>query len=156
MQVGIHAHMVDRSFLQIADALYPVLRTISAELEGNYGGMMEHLWIDIELMEHISKPDGSPRYPFRFQKRVSGQSPPFGLPKHPDSFNVGHFSVRPDFQSLVMMQDKRAVFYLLSLVYRGTEVLRTKSIKLGGFDTDLFRAQFQKASLTLGYDLTEC
>ena len=156
MQVGIHANMVDQGFLHIAEALHPVLQAISAELEGDYGGMMEHLWIDIELMEHYGKSDGSPRYPFRFRKRVSGQSPSFGLPKHPDNFNVGHFSVRPDFQSLVMMQDKQAVSYLLSLVYRGTEVLRTKSKRLGGFDADLFRASFRKASLTLGYDLTEC
>ena len=156
MQVGIHANVVDQSFLQLADALRPILETISAELEGNYGGVMEHLWIDIELAEYFSKEDGSARYPFRFQKRVSGQSPPFGLPKTADCFNVGHFSIRPDFQSLVMMQDTQAVLYLLSLIYRGTEVLRAKSKRLGGFDADLFRASFRKASLTLGYDLTEC
>jgi hypothetical protein len=156
MQVEFHANVVDQSFLQVADALRPILETISTDLEGNYGGVMEHLWIDIELTEHFSKEDGSSRYPFRFQKRVSGQSPPFGLPKMPDRFNVGHFSVRPDFQSLVMMQDKQAIPYLLSLIYRGTEVLRAKSKKLGGFDADLFRASFLKASLTLGYDLTEC
>jgi hypothetical protein len=156
MHVGLHANMVDQSFSRIADALYPVLQALSAKLEGNYGGTMEHLWIDIELIESFSNEDGSPRHPFRFQKRVSGQSPSFGLPKIPDSFNVGHFSVRPDFYSLAMMQDEEAVLYLLSLSYRGTEILRTKSKRLGGFDADLFRTSFRNACRTIGYDLTEC
>ena len=156
MQVEFHANVVDQGFLQVADALRPILETISAELEGNYGGMMEHLWIDIELAEYSSKEDGSPRHPFRFQKRVSGQSPPFGLPKIPDSFNVGHFSVRPDFQSLAMMQDEEAVLHLLSSTYRGTGILRTKSKRLGGFDAGLFRTSFRNACRTIGYDLLEC
>jgi hypothetical protein len=105
MKVGIHANIVDVDTSDVADALGPVFDTLSRTLESDYGGSIEHLWIDLELLELAFKPDGGPRYPFRFQKRVSGRSR-FGLPPSPDSFNVGHFSVRPDIALLVSLPEE--------------------------------------------------
>jgi len=78
---------------------------------------MKHLWIDLELLRSHAKEDGSSKHPFRFQKRVSGRGP-FGLPDQPDSFNVGHFSVRPDFGRLLLLPMDEVIPYVLSLRYR--------------------------------------
>ena len=142
--------MTDQSTSQAAEILHPVLSALSARLEGNYGGKIEHLWIDLELIESHAKADGSPRHPFRFQKRVSGGSR-FGLPAAPDKFNVGHFSVRPDFDLIRSLSTKDCVAYTLSLIYRETTILHAKSKKLGGFNADAFRLSFLSACEDLGY-----
>ena len=150
MRVGIHANMVDLSTSKVADALRPVLKTLSDGLGADYGGVMENLWIDLELIEAHAKPGGIPRYPFRFQKRVSGRAH-FGLPRAPDSVNVGHFSVRPDFERIRSLPADQAVAYALSLIYRSTDMLHTKSKRLGGFDADQFRARFRDICQSMGY-----
>ncbi|WP_369977984.1 hypothetical protein [Xanthomonas bundabergensis] len=151
MRLKIHANMVDRRTSKVADSLRPVITALSDRLSGDYGGFMEHLWIDLELIEDHAKPDGTPRHPFRFQKRVSGRSPPFGLPPIPDKLNVGHFSVRPDFDVIRTLPTGQAVAYAVFLIYQGTEVLHAKSKRLGGFDASLFRLRFRDVSQDLGY-----
>jgi hypothetical protein len=81
----------------ISTALHVPFKELSALLEGDYGGVMEHLWSDLELIESHARTDGRQRFPFRLAKRVSGRSH-FGLPPSPDKFNVGHYSVRPDLE----------------------------------------------------------
>lgn len=150
MEVGIHANMSDQATSKVAAALQPLFRELSNRLKGEYGGLMEHLWIDLELIESHAKTDGRPRYPFRFQKRVSGRSH-FGLPPVPDKFNVGHFSVRPDFALISSLPSEEAVPYVLSLIYIASEALLDKQKKLGGFNAELFRARFQDECQSLGY-----
>lgn len=66
-------------------------------------------------------------------------------------FNVGHFSVRPDFEFLMSLTKERAVRYALSLIYQGTEVLLAKQRKLGGFDAPRFRERLATECAALGY-----
>jgi hypothetical protein len=150
MEVGIHANMSDQVTSKVADALRPVFRKLSTRLNGEYGGLMEHLWIDMELIESHAKADGSPRHPFRFQKRVSGRSH-FGGPPIEDRFNAGHFSVRPDFALIASLPLEQAIGYGLSLIYKASEVLKDKQKKLGGFNAELFRTRFQEECQNLGY-----
>lgn len=150
MRVEINANMVDQSTSRVADALQPVLKALSEGLSADYGGVMENLWIDLELIESHARPDGKPRHTFRFQKRVSGRSH-FGLPPAPDSINVGHFSVRPDFERIRSLTGDEAVAYALSLMYRGTEVLNAQSKRLGGFNAEQFRQRFLDACKSMGF-----
>jgi hypothetical protein len=152
VKVGLHANIVDEETKAIADALYPVFETLSRELEGEYGGSIEHLGIDLELLEYLAKADGSPRHPFRFQKRVSGRSH-FGLPVTPDHINVGHFSVRPHFSLLASLSVELAVSHVLQRVYEESAVLLGKEKKLGGFDANLFRERLLNACQQLGHPL---
>jgi len=144
--------MVDQATRKIGDALRPPFKELGARLKGDYGGVIEHLWIDLELIEGHARLDGTPRHPFRFQKRVSGRSH-FGLPSIPDSFNVGHFSVRPDFGLLTSLPMQQVVPYVLTLIYRASEVLLDKRKKLGGFEAALFRERLLAESSALGYDI---
>ena len=153
MKVGIHANVCDSDTTHIASALRDPFTTLGKMLSGEYGGTMEHLWIDLELLEYSARPDGKPRHPFRFQKRVSGRGH-FGLPAIPDSFNVGQNSVRPNFQLLVSMNAERAVPYVLSLIYESTGLLFEKQKKLGDFDAELFRTNFRGGCMQLGYEVT--
>jgi hypothetical protein len=152
VKVGLHANIVDDDTKGIADALCPVFKTLSRELEGEYGGSIEHLWIDLELLKYLAKADGSPRHPFRFQKRVSGRSH-FGLPVTPDHFNVGHFSVRPNFKILASLSAEPAVSHVLQRIYEESAVLLGKEKKLGGFDATLFRERLLNACQQLGHPL---
>lgn len=152
MKVGLHANIVDDDTKAIADAVRPVFKTLNQELEGEYGGLIEHLWIDLELLEHLAKADGRARHPFRFQKRVSGRSH-FGLPVTPDHFNVGHFSVRPDFKLVASSSGAIAVSHVLQRVYEESAVLLGKEKRLGGFDAALFREHLLSACQQLGFPL---
>src|SRR5690606_24976450 len=107
-------------------------------------------WIELELIEAHARPGGTPRHSFRFQKRVSGRSH-FGLHPAPDALNVGHFSVRPDFDLIRSLPAEQAIAYALSLIYGGTEVLHARSKRLGGFDADQFRSRFHDTCRDLGY-----
>jgi hypothetical protein len=69
-----------------------------------------------------------------------------------DQLNVGHFSVRPDFDVVRSLSSDQVVAYALSLIYRSTEILGAKSKKLGGFDANSFRASFRNACVSLGYE----
>jgi hypothetical protein len=150
MEVGIHANMQDQATSKIADALRPLFRDLGSRLEGDYGGLPEHLWIDLELIESHARADGKPRYPFRFQKRVSGRSH-LGLPTAPDRLNVAHFSVRPNFALISSLPREQAISYAVSLIYKSSEVLLEKQKRLGGFNATLFRQRFREACQSLGY-----
>ena len=152
MEVGIHANMVDRNTSGIADSLRKIFNILSDKLSGDYSGIIEHLWIDFELIERHAKPDGKPRFPFRFAKRVSGRSS-FGLPQSPDYYNVGHFSVRPNFQYLISIPENKAIIYCLNLIYEELMILKTKEKKLGGFQSELFIRRFRDECKTLGYQI---
>lgn len=150
MKVVLHANIVADDTKAVADALQSVFITLSQRLEGEYGGLIEHLWIDLELLEYLAKADGRRRHPFRFQKRVSGRSH-FGLPATPDHFNVGHFSVRPDFALIASLTVESAVVHVLRRVYEESAVLLGKEKKLGGFDASLFRERLLNECQQLGY-----
>lgn len=152
MKVGIYANMVDQQTDKIADALSDVFDILGEKLTGDYDGIIEHLWIDFELIESHGRPDGKPKHPFRFAKRVSGRAP-FGLPPSSDLLNVGHFSVRPNFPYLLSLSKDKVVPYCLNLIYVELVVLKAKEKKLGGFNSDLFRNNFSKECETLGYSL---
>ncbi|KQU71480.1 MULTISPECIES: hypothetical protein [unclassified Rhizobacter] len=143
--------MVGQDTQKIGSALHAPFKELANRLSGDYGGVMEHLWIDLELLRSHAKEDGSAKHPFRFQKRVSGRGP-FGLPDQPDSFNVGHFSVRPDFDRLLLLPMDEVIPYVLSLIYRASGVLIEKKKKLGAFDAELFLTRFKAESHTLGFE----
>jgi hypothetical protein len=152
MHVAIHANIVDQSTTKLADTLRPIFRTLADKLEGNYGGSIEHLWIDLELVEHHAKPDGSPRHSFRLQKRVSGRER-FGLPAIEDRINVGHYSVRPDFHYLHSLPIHEAAEYVIKLIHESTEILLSKQKQLNGFDAQLFRSKLAESCLQLGFNV---
>ena len=154
MDVGIYANMVDYRTDKIGDQLRNVFNDLCKRLDGDYGGTIEHLWIDFELVESFSKPDGKAKFPFRLAKRVSGRSR-FGLPPSPDSFNVGHFSLRPDFPHLLSIPKDEIIPYCLNLIYKELEVLKTKEKKLGGFNSELFKKRFLDECEKLGYTVNQ-
>ncbi len=152
MQVGLHANMCDSTTERIADALHAPFKAIGRDLSKDYGGTMNHLWIDFELIEaHAAR---RPPWSFRFQKRVGGSSPDklTGLPRGVYE-NVGHYSVSPDFQELRSVPKDSVVSYVLSLIYVSTSVLIEKQKKLGGFDAERFRSDFLTTCRQHGYDI---
>ncbi len=149
MEVGIHANVCDQTTSHVATALRIPFKEMGERLRGDYGGAMEHLWIDLELIESRAETRGKSRFPFRFQKRVSGHSR-LGLPAVPDRFNVGHYSVTPDFNVITSLPTEQLVPYVLSLIYNSTSVLLEKQKKLGDFDAVLFRNKFRHACESLG------
>ena len=138
--------------MKIGSSLRAVFVILCERLSGDYGGTIEHLWIDFELIESNAKPYGNQRYPFRYTKRMSGRSS-FGLPPAPDNLNVGHFSVRPDFQRLLSIANEDITTYCLNLIYKELEVLKTKEKKLGGFNSELFRKKYVDECTRLGYTI---
>jgi hypothetical protein len=147
VQVALNANIVDQTTRHFAQILRPAFRELATRLQGEYGGTIEHLWIDFELLPRDGE---APLHRFRFQKRVSGRSH-FGLPAIPDSINVGHFSVKPDFGLLRSHQEDTAVSYALGLIHKESEVLLQKQKKLGGFNAELFRSRFVLECHRLGY-----
>jgi hypothetical protein len=152
MKIGLHAHMVDDRTENIASKLRDIFDELCERLNGDYGGTIEHLWIDMELIEDHARPDGKPKFPFRFTKRVSGRAP-FGLPPSPDSYNVGHFSIRPNFSFLLSRKESEAIPYCLNLIYNELIILKAKEKKLGGFNSELFRNKFREECKNLGFSL---
>jgi hypothetical protein len=150
MKISINANMVDIHTQPISVELIPIFKKLSDSLEGEYGGDMENLLIDFELIESIAKENGQPLHAFRFQKRVSGRSH-FGLPSRPDMYNVVHFSVKPDFLKIVSLKGKALIHYSLSLLFDSTSVLLSNQKRLGAFDAVSFRSKFQEACEVLGH-----
>jgi hypothetical protein len=141
MKLGLHANRCDSSTWRVADALLDSFKELADDLSGDYGGTMEHLWIDVELVE--SDAELRPPWTFRFQKKVGGSTPCSltGLPR-PVYMNVGHYSVRPDFEKLRSVPQEAVVTHVLGLIYASTSVLLEKQKKLGGFDAQRFRENF--------------
>ncbi len=154
MKIGIHANISETDTQESAGALHEPFDALGKALEGDYGGVMEHLWISLELLEYRCKPDGTQRHPFRFQKRVSGRSH-FGLPPVDDKFNVGHYSVRPDFELLRSLSLDQVVPYVLSLILESTGELNEKRKRIGQFDVQLFQSRYGEECARLGYNLAQ-
>ncbi len=142
MQVQINAAKHDQGTEHIAEVVRPTLEALSLRLSGEYGGPMEHLWIDFELCP--SDADHRPAWNFRFQKRVA---PPRELAafKPPHYLNVGHYSVRPDYFVLAQTDLQRIPAYVAGLLYESTRALNGRRRTLGAFDVDLFRTRFEQA-----------
>ena len=145
MEVRIDASESDQGTHHIAEVVRPHLDKLSNSLTGEYGGPMEHLWIHLELLP--LRADLREPFAFRFQKRVA---PPrelelLGATEH---FNVGHFSVRPDYLELARVPLPDVPCYVMSAVYEATSTLEKRK-QLEGFDVQAFRqkfAEFLKAS----------
>jgi hypothetical protein len=152
VKVGLHANICEQSTSHIADALQEPFETLALDLSGEYGGVIEHLWIDFELSPTLSDERGP--YRFRFQKKVGGKTPDklTGLPRVVHE-NVGHYSVRPDFHELLSVSHESVVSYVLNLVYDSTAVLIDKQKRLGGFDAQKFRSRFLTACRARGYHI---
>lgn len=152
MKVCIGISATDNQSETFLFVLQDFFGIIGDKLEGNYGGIMEELWIDFELVESFAKKDKKQNHAFRFAKRVSGRSH-FGFPPSPDSFNIGHFSVRPDFNYLRTNTAENIIRYCLKLIYIELQGLKTKEKKLGGFNSELLCKNFFEECKSLGINL---
>ena len=150
LNVRLGVPSVWKSWEPIARQLHEPLRRMSEALQGEYGGPMENLWIVVEL----SPGEMKRRRPwaFRLQKRVSGRWDQCKYLVAPDSYNVGHYSVCPDFELLMSMPEDRVVPYILGLLLDSLESLRGLK-RLKGFDLDGFRQVFISSAETLGYEI---
>jgi hypothetical protein len=142
MECCISIAAEDQGTAHIADVLRPHLESLSLRLSRDYGGSMQHLWIDVEMCP--AHADRRPPWPFRFQKRVSRASTAklLGLPMPEgaaDFMNVGHYSVRPDYAELAEFHLPEIPAYVIKLIYGEAAVLERKSRRLGGFDATRFR-----------------
>ncbi|MBN1500270.1 MAG: hypothetical protein JW982_08945 [Spirochaetes bacterium] len=150
MEVKFHANMYDSKTQHIANTIQPVFEKLELKLSAEYGGDIEHLWIDLELVERDTGTMGKPTFPFRFQKRVSGRSQ-FGLPSMPDIYNVGHLSVKPDYRILESNPPEKNIPYILALIYNELLILNEKKKKLNGFNSELFISNYLDSCSDLGY-----
>ena len=151
MEVLLNANASDSKTERIRKILYGIFKVIEKDLTKDYGGTIRHLWIDFELIQ--SHAERRPPFPFRFQKRVGGSICKLtGLPTRLCE-NVGHYSVRPDFQELLRIPPESVASYALSLIYASTSVLVEKQKKLGGLDAQRFRADFLSSCRECGYEI---
>jgi len=150
MKVLLNANICDQQTSAIANALHEPFNTIAHEVSGDYGGKMDHLWIDFQLVDYDLSARKS--WKFRFQKRVSGHSRLTGI-NDPPKFNVGHYSVAPDYQHLVAIPLANVTGYALRLIYDSTSILSTKAKSLGDFDADGFRSQLASVCASHGFDV---
>jgi len=151
MEVSLNANMVDQATQKMGGILRAAFKPISEDVSKDYGGAIQHLWIDFELIQ--SHGERRPPFPFRFQKKVGGSVFKLtGLPT-PVSHNVGHYSVRPDFQKLLALPLESVPSYALSLIYSSTSVLLEKQKKLGGFDAPRFRMDFLASCRQHGFEI---
>jgi hypothetical protein len=144
--------MCDSTTKRIADALHAPFKAISSDLSKDYGGTMDHLWIDFELIE--AHAERLPPWSFRFQKRVGGSRDQLTGLLRPVRENVGHYSIRPDFRELRSVPQDSIVSYVLSLVYASSSVLIGNQKKLRGFDADRFRSEFITTCRHHGYEIS--
>lgn len=147
----MHANVCDQSTIQIAEALRAPFKILGKDLSQDYGGTIKYLWIDFELNKGHA--EHRPAFPFRFQKKVGGSVCKLtGLPRAVYE-NVGHYSVRPDFQEMLNMPVESVANYALSLIYSSTNVLIQKQKKLGGFDAQKFRVDFLSSCKKHGFEI---
>ena len=151
MKLALHANMCDQATSKIASTLRPPFKAVGAALSKDYGGTIKHLWIDFELIR--SHCELRPPRAFRFQKKVGGGRCHLTGLQTSVSENVGHYSVRPDFDILLSLPLDAVASYALSLIYDSTVVLIEKQKKLGGFDAAAFRSDFGDFCAVAGYKL---
>jgi len=141
LKVAFHANIVDNNTRRISDVVYNYFGKLEAELHKDYAGSIEHLWIDLELV------DGRTPWPFRFQKRVDNP----GAYTELYTYNVAHYSVMPDFEKLKgLLSEEEICNYVFGLLYESTQVLIDKQKKLDGFDATAFRSDFLSVCKKLG------
>lgn len=150
MEIALNANICDLATERLAKLLCDAFEPIEKELCNEYGGLMQHLWIDFELID-----DGRKPLPFRFQKKVGGGIFNITGLRTPVSENVGHYSVRPDFKHLLSLPLESVATYALNLIYTSTSVLVEKSKRLGGFDASKFRADFVLSCKRHGHKMDE-
>ena len=155
MDVCLNANMCDAETEPLARILRHAFKTIEKDLSKDYGGSMQHLWIDFELIRSLQQ-RRSP-FPFRFQKRVAGSGfkKLTGLPTTTYE-NVGHYSVKPDFQKLLRIPPDAVASYALGLIYASTSALIKKQKRLGGFDVHRFRQDFLTSCREHGFQIDLC
>jgi hypothetical protein len=152
MEVSLNANTCDHATRRIAEVLEKAFAAIEDDLRKDYGGTIQHLWIDFELVEDHARRRAP--FPFRFQKKVGGsRSRLTGLPT-PVCENVGHYSVRPDFSELLSTPIESVAGYALSLIFGSTAILVEQQERLGGFDAHRFRADLLAACGKHGYQIT--
>lgn len=151
MEVSLNANTSDSDTERVRKVLYDVFRVIEKDISKDYGGTMEHLWIDFELIPRWA--ELGPPFRFRFQKKVGGSVCRLsGLPT-PRYEHVGHYSVRPDFEKLLGLALESVPSYALGLIYASTSVLLEKQRKFGGFDAPRFRTDFLAACRRHGFEI---
>ncbi len=141
MEVLLSASECDQGTEHLADLVQPLLAKVSPILSGEYGGPMEHLWIGLELIPGRAD-EGAP-FPFRLQKRVRTPRELRTLGDR-EFFNVGSYSVRPDYFKLAHVPLDEVPCYLITLIYESTAKLDGKR-QIKGFDVDMFRRNFATA-----------
>src|SRR6516162_10517445 len=120
MEVLLNANTSDSDTERVRKILYAAFKVIEKDLSKDYGGLIQHLWIDFELIP--SWAERGPPFRFRFQKKVGGSVCRLtGLPTRLCE-HVGHYSVRPDFQKLLGLPLESVPSYALSLIYASTSV----------------------------------
>lgn len=151
LKVSFHANMVDNNTQKVVEILREPFEQLGRKLSNDYGGSMEHLWIDLALIEsHLG--DGK-TLPFRFQKRVTLSG--FGLPGKEFKYNVGHYNVVPDFEKLKVLPNELICDYIFGLIYESTQVLVDKQKKLDNLKAEQFRLDFIAVCKELGYSVKE-
>lgn len=141
LKVRFFANMVTNSTSNIASMVQEYFPLLEKGLNKDYGGSMEHLWIDLELVE------GHKPWLFRFQKRVNN---PTSYTEF-YSYDVGHYSVQPDFEKLKILSTKDEICsYVFELLYQSTKILEEKQRKLGGFNAIAFRRDFLTTCKEMG------
>ena len=152
MKVSLNAAKCDSATSKIRDRLDDAFEVVSQDLSKDYGGIMQHLWIDFELIQ--SHAERRPSWPFRFQKKVGGSKCKLtGLPT-PVRENVGHYGISPDFEKLLKTPIDSVANYALSLIYESTSMLIEKKKKLGGFDAEKFRQDFLTSCKQHGFQIS--
>ena len=142
LKVEFHANIVDKNTAKVSDIIRKHFDDIEKSLNKDYGGNMEHLWIDLELVKS-RKP-----FPFRFQKRVDISTSFTEL----YSYNVGHYSIEPDYEKLKsLLSEEEICTYIFELWYESTQILVDMQKKLDGFDATQFRLDFLNFCEKLGF-----
>lgn len=142
LKVSFFTNVIEEKTKLIPSYLNEYLRLIENDLYKNYRGTMESLWIDIELVEKQEP------YPFRFQKRVNSPS----SYTDPYTYNVGHFSIKPNFNLLDKLQSKNLIcLYLIDLLCESINELSNRKKALGDFDFRAFQSDFIEACEKVKY-----
>ncbi len=141
----IYSNIIEASTKKVAEAIRKPSKILEEKLSKDYGGNMESLWISIELVErHIRK---GKIHGFQFQKRVNVDYQ--GGKEY--YYNVGRYSVVPDFRKLEEMPNELICDYIFKLIYDFTKVLISNSKKLNGFDALKFNSDFLMYCNEMGY-----